>query len=84
MRSTHPFEASREVMWHSSTAKSPQIARRKSLNTCSSALNARSWLPVFRDLSRELSAWEIETSPKRLTNEMNAEFASSRTGCSPS
>lgn len=29
----------------------------------------------FRSLSREFSAWEIETSPERLTNEMNAEIA---------
>jgi anti-sigma factor RsiW len=29
----------------------------------------------FRDLSRELSAWEIEASPERLTNEMNAEIS---------
>ncbi|MGA8304841.1 MAG: DUF4349 domain-containing protein [Candidatus Acidiferrales bacterium] len=29
----------------------------------------------FRNLSRELAAWEIETSPERLTNEMNAEIA---------
>ena len=32
----------------------------------------------FRNLSRELAAWEIETSPERLTNEMNAEIAASR------
>jgi anti-sigma factor RsiW len=29
----------------------------------------------FRNLSRELSAWEIEASPERLTNEMNAEIS---------
>jgi hypothetical protein len=29
----------------------------------------------FRNLSRELAAWEVETSPERLTEEVNAEIA---------
>ncbi|HXP70285.1 MAG TPA: zf-HC2 domain-containing protein, partial [Candidatus Dormibacteraeota bacterium] len=73
MRSTHPFEQA-EVMAYLdgeiSADRASEIAQH--MQQCA---ECEELAAGFRDLSRELSAWEIETSPERLTNEMNAEFA---------
>ena len=73
MRSTHPFELE-EVMAYLdgeiSADRASEIAQH--MQQCA---ECRELAAGFRNLSRELSAWEIETSPERLTNEMNAEIA---------
>jgi anti-sigma factor RsiW len=73
MRSTHPFELE-EVMAYLdgeiSADRASEIAQH--MQQCG---ECRELAAGFRNLSRELSAWEIETSPERLTNEMNAEIA---------
>jgi len=73
MRSTHPFELE-EVMAYLdgeiSADRASELAQH--MQQCG---ECQELAAGFRNLSRELSAWEIETSPERLTNEMNAEFA---------
>ena len=73
MRSTHPFELE-EVMAYLdgeiSADRASEIAQH--MQQCA---ECRELASGFRNLSRELAAWEIETSPERLTNEMNAEIA---------
>jgi anti-sigma factor RsiW len=73
MRSTHPFELE-EVMAYLdgevSADRASEIAQH--MQQCA---ECRELAAGFRNLSRELAAWEIETSPERLTNEMNAEIA---------
>jgi len=73
MRSTHPFELE-EVMAYLdgeiSADRASEIAQH--MQQCG---ECRELAAGFRNLSRELSAWEIEASPERLANEMNAEIA---------
>ena len=73
MRSTHPFELE-EVMAYLdgeiSADRAAEIAQH--MQQCA---ECQELAAGFRNLSRELSAWEIETSPERLTNKMNAEIA---------
>ena len=73
MRSTHPFELE-EVMAYLdgeiSADRASEIAQH--MQQCG---ECRELAAGFRNLSHELAAWEIETSPERLTNEMNAEIA---------
>ena len=73
MRSTHPFELE-EVMAYLdgeiSADRASEIAQH--MQQCG---ECRELAAGFRNLSRELSAWEIEASPERLTNEMNAEIS---------
>ena len=73
MRSTHPFELE-EVMAYLdgeiSADRASEIAQH--MQQCA---ECQELAAGFRNLSRELSAWEIETSPERLTNKMNAEIA---------
>src|SRR5579864_7821141 len=73
MRSTHPFELE-EVMAYLdgeiSADRASEIAQH--MQQCG---ECRELAAGFRYLSRELAAWEIETAPERLTNEMNAELA---------
>ena len=73
MRSTHPFELE-EVMAYLdgeiSADRASEIAQH--MQQCG---ECRELAVGFRNLSRELSAWEIEASPERLTNEMNAEIS---------
>jgi len=73
MRSTHPFELE-EVMAYLdgeiSADRASEIAQH--MQQCG---ECRELAVDFRNLSRELSAWEIEASPERLTNEMNAEIS---------
>jgi anti-sigma factor RsiW len=73
MRSTHQFEPG-EVMAYLdgeiSADRASEIAQH--MQQCA---ECQELAAGFRDLSRELAAWEIETSPERLTNEMNAEIA---------
>jgi hypothetical protein len=73
MRSTHPFELE-EVMAYLdgeiSADRASEIAQH--MQQCG---ECRELAAGFRNLSRELASWEIESSPERLTNEMNAEIA---------
>ena len=73
MRSTHPFELE-EVMAYLdgeiSAERASEIAHH--MQQCA---ECQELAAGFRNLSRELAAWEIETSPERLTDEMNAEIA---------
>src|SRR4029077_1165131 len=73
MRSTHPFEQE-EVMAYLdgeiSADRASEIAQH--MQQCG---ECRELAAGFRNMSRELAAWETETSPERLTNEMNAEIA---------
>jgi anti-sigma factor RsiW len=73
MRSTHPFELE-EVMAYLdgeiSADRASEIAQH--VQQCGECWELAAG---FRNLSRELSAWEIEASPERLTNEMNAEIS---------
>jgi anti-sigma factor RsiW len=73
MRSTHPFELE-EVMAYLdgeiSADRASEIAQH--MQQCG---ECRELAAGFRNLSRELSVWEIEASPERLTNEMNAEIS---------
>ncbi len=73
MRLTHPFEQE-EVMAYLdgeiSADRASEIAQH--MQQCA---ECQELAAGFRNLSRELSAWEIETSPERLTNKMNAEIA---------
>ena len=73
MRSTHPFEQA-EVMAYLdgeiSADRASEIAQH--MQQCA---ECEELAAGFRDLSRELAAWEIETSPERLTDEMNSEIA---------
>lgn len=73
MRSTHPFELE-EVMAYLdgeiSADRASEIAQH--MQQCA---ECRELAAGFRNLSRELAAWEIEASPERLTNEMNAQIA---------
>jgi anti-sigma factor RsiW len=73
MRSTHPFEQE-EVMAYLdgeiSADRASEIAQH--MQQCA---ECQKLAAGFRNLSRELSVWEIEASPERLTNEMNAEIA---------
>jgi anti-sigma factor RsiW len=73
MRSTHPFEQE-EVMAYLdgeiAADRASEIAQHMQKCAECQALAA-----TFRNLSRELSAWEIEGSPIRLTEKMNAEVA---------
>jgi anti-sigma factor RsiW len=73
MRSTHPFELE-EVMAYLdgeiSADRASEIAQH--MQQCA---ECHELAASFRNLAQELSAWEIEASPERLTNEMNAEIA---------
>jgi anti-sigma factor RsiW len=73
MRSTHPFEME-EVMAYLdgeiSADRASEIAQHMQQCTECQELAAD-----FRNLSRQLAAWEIETSPERLTDDMNAEIS---------
>ena len=73
MRSTHPFELE-EVMAYLdgeiSADRASEIAQH--MQQCA---ECRELASGFRNLSRELAAWEVEISPERLTNEMNTEIA---------
>jgi anti-sigma factor RsiW len=73
MRSTHPFEQE-EVMAYLdgeiSADRASEIAQH--MQQCA---ECQELAASFRNVSRELSVWEIEVSPARLTNEMNAEIA---------
>ena len=73
MRSTHQFEPE-EVMAYLdgeiSADRASEIAQH--MQKCA---ECQELAAGFRDLSRELAAWEIETSPERLANQMNAEIA---------
>jgi hypothetical protein len=73
MRSTHPFELE-EVMAYLdgeiSADRASEIAQH--MQQCA---ECRELAGSFRNLSHELAAWEVETSPERLTDEMNSEIA---------
>ena len=73
MRSTHPFEPD-EVMAYLdgevSADRASEIAQH--MQQCG---ECRELAAGFRNLSHELAAWEVETSPERLTEEMNSELA---------
>jgi len=73
MRSTHPFELE-EVMAYLdgeiSANRASEIAQH--MQQCA---ECRELAGSFRNLSHELAAWEVETSPERLTEEMNSEIA---------
>jgi len=73
MRSTHPFELE-EVMAYLdgeiSADHASEIAQH--MQQCD---ECRELAANFRNLSHELAAWEVETSPERLTDEMNSEIA---------
>jgi anti-sigma factor RsiW len=73
MRSTHPFELE-EVMAYLdgeiSADRASEIAQH--MQQCG---ECRELAANFRNLSRELAAWEVETLPERLTEEMNSEIA---------
>jgi len=73
MRSTHPFELE-EVMAYLdgeiSADHASEIAQH--MQQCA---ECRELAGSFRNLSHELAAWEVETSPERLTDEMNSEIA---------
>jgi hypothetical protein len=73
MRSTHPFEPD-EVMTYLdgeiSADRASEIAQH--MQQCA---ECRELAANFRNLSHELAAWEVETSPERLTDEMNSEIA---------
>jgi anti-sigma factor RsiW len=73
MRSTHPFELE-EVMAYLdgeiSADRASEIAQH--MQQCA---ECRELAGSFRNLSHELAAWEVETSPERLTEEMNSEIA---------
>jgi hypothetical protein len=73
MRSTHPFELE-EVMAYLdgeiSADRASEIAQH--MQQCD---ECRELAANFRNLSHELAAWEVETSPERLTEEMNSEIA---------
>ena len=73
MRSTHPFELE-EVMAYLdgeiSADRASEIAQH--MQQCG---ECRELAAGFRNLSHELAAWEVETSPERLTEEMNSELA---------
>ena len=73
MRSTHPFEQE-EVMAYLdgevAADRASEIAQHMQKCAECQALAA-----TFRNLSRDLSAWEIEASPARLNEQMNAEIA---------
>jgi hypothetical protein len=73
MRSTHPFEPD-EVMAYLdgeiSADRASEIAQH--MQQCG---ECRELAASFRSLSHELAAWEVETSPERLTEEMNSEIA---------
>src|SRR6201997_253972 len=72
MRSTHPFELE-EVMAYLdgevSADRASEIAQH--MQQCG---ECRELAAGFRNLSHELAAWEVETSPGRLTEEMNSEI----------
>jgi hypothetical protein len=72
MRSTHPFELE-EVMAYLdgeiSADRASEIAQH--MQQCG---ECRELAGSFRNLSHELAAWEVETSPERLTEEMNSEI----------
>jgi anti-sigma factor RsiW len=72
MRSTHPFELE-EVMAYLdgeiSADRASEIAQH--MQQCG---ECRELATSFRNLSHELAAWEVETSPERLTEEMNSEI----------
>jgi hypothetical protein len=72
MRSTHPFELE-EVMAYLdreiSADRASEIAQH--MQQCG---ECRELAAGFRNLSHELAAWEVETSPERLTEEMNSEI----------
>ena len=73
MRSTHPFEQE-EVMAYLdgeiSADRASEIAQH--MQQCA---ECRELAASFRNLSQQLAAWEVETSPERLSDEMNAEIA---------
>jgi anti-sigma factor RsiW len=73
MRSTHQFEPE-EVMAYLdgeiSADRAPEIAQH--MQQCA---ECRELAATFRNLSHELAAWEVETSPERLTYELNAQIA---------
>jgi len=73
MRSTHPFELEEVMAYFDgeiSADRALEIAQH--MQQCG---ECRELAASFRNLSRELSAWEIEISPERLADEMNAEIA---------
>ncbi len=74
MRSTHPFEQE-EVMAYLdgeiSADRASEIAQH--MQQCG---ECRELAAGFRNLSRELAAWDVELAPSRLTEQMNAEVAS--------
>ncbi|MGA8145695.1 MAG: DUF4349 domain-containing protein [Candidatus Acidiferrales bacterium] len=73
MRSTHPFEQE-EVMAYLdgeiTAGRATEIALH--LQRCA---ECRALAASFHDLSYQLAAWEIESSPARLTEQMNLEIA---------
>jgi Domain of unknown function (DUF4349)/Putative zinc-finger len=73
MRSTHPFELE-EVMAYLdgeiSADRASEIAQH--MQQCA---ECRELATSFRNLSHKLAAWEVETSPERLTEELNSEIA---------
>jgi hypothetical protein len=73
MRSTHPFEQE-EVMAYLdgeiSADRASEIAQHMQQCAECHELAAR-----FRNLSRELASWEIETSPERLTEQISVQAA---------
>lgn len=78
MRSTHPFEQE-EVMAYLdgeiSANRASEIAQH--MQQCAGCQEVAA---SFRNLSHELAAWEVETSPQRLADVMNAEItAAART-----
>jgi anti-sigma factor RsiW len=73
MRSTHPFEQE-EVMAYLdgevAADRASEIAQH--MQQCA---ECRELASSFRNLSLQFAAWEVEPSPERLSDEMNAEIA---------
>ena len=76
MRSTHPFEQE-EVMAYldgeMSADRAAEIAQH--MQQCA---ECKSLSASFRNLSQQFAAWEIESSPARLTEQMNEQVAATQ------
>jgi hypothetical protein len=73
MRSTHPFDQEEVMAYLDGQVAADRAAEiAQHMQKCA---ECRELAVSFRNLSQELAAWQVETSPAQLSEEMNAEIA---------